>query len=102
MTESASAAASGAPQMVDFSSMEGLLQTMFAGGLSGPLQIIAAVFLFLAAGKCVSRFLGLAIGATVLFLYMQGVTLADAQSFLTHFVQRLSAAASAFQTAQVS
>lgn len=102
MTANASAAAAGAPAMVDFSSMEGLLQTMFAGSLSGPLQIIAATFLFLAAGRCVARFLGLAVGAVVLLLYMQGVTLAEVQTFVLNFMERLSAAASAFQTAEVA
>lgn len=101
MTDSASAAATGSPPITDFSSLEGLTQTVLAGGLSGPLQIIVAAFLFLAAGRCVSRFLGLAVAASVLFLYMQGVTLQDAWMFAEHFTQRLTAAASAFQTAEV-
>lgn len=101
MTNSA-AASVGDVAPLDFSSLDGIIQSAMSGGLTGPFQIIAAAFLFLAAGRCVSRFLGLIVAAGVLLLYMQGVTVQDAWLFLEHFTQRLSAAASAFQTAKVS
>lgn len=86
----------------DFSSVEGLLQAVTSGQFSGPLQIILAVLLFVAAGQCVARFLGLAVAAVAIVLYMQGVTVPDVLMFLEHFAERLGAAANAFLTADVS
>lgn len=60
------------------------------------------MLLFLLAGQCVARFLGLAIGAAVLLLYMQGVTVEDAWAFVEQFGSRLSAAEQAFRTSEVS
>jgi hypothetical protein len=87
---------------IDFTSFEGILGSLVNGPFTGPVQIIAAVMLFLMAGRCVSRFLGLAVGASVLFLYMQGVTVDDAWMFFERFGERITAAAQAFQTADVS
>lgn len=101
MTDNAAAAAAGAPPMVDFSSLDAIVRTVLTGGLTGPLQIIAAAFLFLAAGRCVARFFGLVVAAGILLLYLQGVTFEDAWLFVQRFALRLSAAVSAFETADV-
>lgn len=98
----AAAPMEGSFSAIDFTSVEGLLQAVTAGPLTGPMHILAAALIFLAAGKCVARFLGLAVAALVLFLYMQGVTVEDGVGFFTRFGERLAAAAQAFQTAQVS
>jgi hypothetical protein len=100
MTSAAEASSMGAPPLVDFTSIEGLAQSLVTGGLTGPMQIIAAIVLFLIAGKCIARFVGLAVVGTILVLYMQGVTFNDAWVFFEGFSQRLVAAASAFQNAQ--
>ncbi|MEZ5891621.1 MAG: hypothetical protein R3C58_00515 [Parvularculaceae bacterium] len=86
----------------DISSIDGILASIMNGPFSGHFQILAAAFLFLAAGRCVARFFGLAIAAGVMFLSTQGVTVEDALSFADHFGQRLVAAAQAFQMAEVS
>ncbi|MEX0644063.1 MAG: hypothetical protein WD076_02050 [Parvularculaceae bacterium] len=102
MTSGASAAALGTPPLVDFTSIEGIAQSVLTGGLTGPMQIVAAVFLFLVAGKCIARFVGLAAVATILVLHMQGVTVDDALVFVDGFSQRFAAAVLAFQNAQIS
>ncbi len=81
--------------------MDGLVQTIFGGGLTGHMQIAAAAFLFIAAGQCIARFAGLVVAGIVILLYLQGVTMEDALVFAQHFAQRLGAAATAFQTAEV-
>lgn len=86
----------------DFSSVEGLLQAVTSGQFSGPLQIILAVLLFVAAGQCVARFLGLAVAAVAIILYLNGVTISEVLMFFQHFADRLSAAAQAFLTADVN
>lgn len=101
MTNGAAASSAGEVSAIDFSSLDSVMQTAMSSGLTGPFQIIAAAFLFLAAGRCVSRFFGLIVAAGVLLLYMQGVTFGEVWAFLEHFMQRLAAAASAFQTANV-
>ncbi|PQA87515.1 hypothetical protein CW354_11985 [Marinicaulis flavus] len=69
------------PVAYDFSSVEGLLQTMTASQIAGPAQISAALFLFFAAGQSAARFLGLGAAALAIFLYMQGVTVPDVMNF---------------------
>jgi hypothetical protein len=86
---------------IDITSLDGIAQSVLAGTLTGPMQIIAAILLFVAAGKCVSRFAGLFLVAAVLFLHMQGVTLNEATSFLAQFSDRVGSAVTAFQSAQV-
>jgi hypothetical protein len=101
LNTTANAAQNGAPAQIDFTSVDGVLQSVLSGGLAGPLQIAGAAFLFFAAGKCMARLLGLlAVGAIVL-LYMQGVTITDAWGFMARFAERLSAAQTAFMTAEV-
>ncbi len=82
-------------------SPEGAVQAIVASGLSGPLQIAAAIFVFLAAGRCTERFLGFALTAIIMLAYFQGVTLEDSWSFMERFAARLTAAADAFQTAEL-
>jgi hypothetical protein len=102
LADSAAAAAGGAPPIVDFSSLDGIAQSLVNGGLSGPMQIMAAAFLFLTAGRCVARFLGLVAVTIVLVLYLKGATLEGAWSFIEQLAFRLDAARSAFLTADVA
>lgn len=66
---------------LDFTSFEGVAQSVLAGNMTGPMQILAAVLLFIATGKCMSRFIGLIAVAAIFFLHMQGVTLNEAGAF---------------------
>lgn len=102
IASSAAASAAGTPPLADFTSLEGLLATMMSGQLAGPLQIIVAIFVFLAAGQCIARFFGLIVAATVIVLYIQGVTVEDVSIFAQHFVERLVAASTAFLDADVT
>lgn len=68
---------------IDFTSFEGIAQSVLAGNMTGPMQIIAAILLFVATGKCMSRFIGLIAVAGIFFLHMQGVTMNDAGAFMT-------------------
>jgi hypothetical protein len=102
IASSAAASAAGAPPIADFSSLEGLMTTMLSGQLSGPIQIIVAILVFLAAGQCIARFFGLIAAATVIVLYLQGVTVEDVSVFVQHFGERIAAASSAFLDAEVT
>ncbi len=69
------------PVAYDFTSVEGLLQTMTASQIAGPAQISAALFLFFAAGQSAARILGLGAAALAVFFYMQGVTVPEVMTF---------------------
>jgi hypothetical protein len=99
LSDSAHAAAAGTPPIVDFTSLDGVTQSLMTGGLTGPVQILAAALLFLAAGRCMARFLGLIAVAGVMSLYLQGVTPSEIIHFLGQFSERVGAAVSAFQSA---
>jgi hypothetical protein len=101
MTGTAAASTGGVTPMMDFSTLDGIVQTIFSGGLSGQMQIAAAAFLFIAAGQCIARFAGLVVAGVVMILYLQGVTAEDVLVFFQHFAQRIGAAATAFQTVDV-
>lgn len=102
MTANAAAASAGSPvSPIDLSSLEGIAGSIFSGALTGPMQIAAAVLLFVAAGKCISRFAGLFSVAGLYFLHQQGVSFGEAAHFVTNFTERAGAAVQAFQTAQV-
>lgn len=68
---------------IDFTSFEGIAQSVLAGNMTGPMQIIAAILLFVATGKCMSRFIGLIAVAGIFLLHMQGVTMNDVGAFMT-------------------
>ncbi|MEE2692698.1 MAG: hypothetical protein VX640_14275 [Pseudomonadota bacterium] len=96
------AAADAAEPVVDFSSLNGIAESLATGGLTGPLQIIGAILIFLAAGRCIARFAGLIIMAGVFVLYTQGVTIGDIGSFAGDFMHRAAAAAQAFMSEPVA
>lgn len=85
---------------IDFTSFEGIAQSVLAGNMTGPMQIMAAVLLFIATGKCMSRFIGLIAVAAIFFLHMQGVTLNDAGSFMSNMGEKVFTAVSAAQSVQ--
>lgn len=94
-----SAEASVTPIVTDFTTIEGLTQGVLEGRLTGPAQLMAGLLLFLLAGKSSSRMVGLFVGLAAMYLYAQGVTLNDVWTVVESFVGRMSAAASAFQSA---
>ncbi|MEQ8178081.1 MAG: hypothetical protein RIC52_09120 [Amphiplicatus sp.] len=93
------AQAGQAPPVIDFTSLNGIAESLATGGLNGPLQVIGALALFLAAGPCIARFIGLALFACAIFLYTQGVSIEDMGLFVGHLLERLSAAGEAFASA---
>jgi hypothetical protein len=92
----AEAATLPTPAVVDYSSIEGLTSGFLTGAFNSPLQIAGAVLLFIAAGQCVARFIGVIAVMAGFYFYSQGVTLADVFVFLGSFTHRLSAAVAAF------
>jgi hypothetical protein len=100
MTANAAARNAGEPPLVDLSSLDGIMGSVFNGGLTAPLQFAMAIMLFLLAGKCIARFAGLFIVAGLFFAHMQGVTLNEAAGFAMNFGERVAAGVSAFQNAQ--
>lgn len=95
----ANASVAGASTISDIMTIDGLTQAVAEGRLTGPAQLAAALFLFLAAGRCVARMVGLAAGLAVIYLYTEGHTLAEGLSILKAIADRLAAAISAFQDA---
>lgn len=75
---------------VEFGSVESLLQAFGSGQLTGPLQILGAVLLYLAAGQSFARVAGLVFGAALLILYLQGVTVAEMVEFAAAMVMRVA------------
>ena len=92
-------AAPGAPTIADFTTLDGFTQAMLEGRLTGPAQIIAAAFLFLAAGRCTARLVGLVAGFALVYLYLQGATLSEALQLAGDLGVRIAAAAQAFRGA---
>jgi len=70
-------AGAGAPAASDFTTLDGFTQAVLEGRLTGPAQLVAGAFLFLAAGRCNARMLGLFAGLALVILHAQGVTLAE-------------------------
>ncbi|MEK7266321.1 MAG: hypothetical protein AAB227_09510 [Pseudomonadota bacterium] len=94
--------AAGSPVIADFTTLDGFTQAVLEGRLTGPAQLIAGAFLFLAAGRCTARLVGLAAGFTLIYLYTQGHTLAEGVTLTKDLASRLIAAFNAFQSAGVA
>ena len=92
-------AAAGAPSAADLTTLDGFTQAVLEGRLTGPAQLIAGAALFLAAGRCTARLVGLAAGLGLIYLYTQGHTVADGVTLSREFAARLIAAFNAFQNA---
>lgn len=90
------ASGAGVPGVTDFTTIDGFTQAMLEGRLTGPAQLIAGAFLFIAAGRCNARMLGLFAGLALVFFYSQGVTLAEMIQIGGDLVGKLVAAAAAF------
>ena len=95
------AEAAGAPMATDFTTLDGFTQAILEGRLTGPAQLIAGAFLFLAAGRCAARLVGLAAGAALIYLYTQGYTVAEGLTLSKDIASRLAAAYDAFQSAGI-
>lgn len=89
----------GAPSVADFATLDGFTTAVLEGRLTGPAQLIAGALLFLAAGRCTARLVGLAAGALLVYLYMNGATAADGLSLAKDFAARIGAAFEAFESA---
>lgn len=97
----AGAAASGVPVATDFTTLDGFTQAVLEGRLTGPAQLLAGAFLFLAAGRCTARLVGLFAGLALVYLYMQGHTAAEGFELTKDFASRIGAAIAAFRGAGV-
>lgn len=89
----------GAPSAADFATLDGFTLAVLEGRLTGPAQLIAGALLFLAAGRCTARLVGLVAGAVLVYLYMNGATAADGLSMAKEFTTRIVAAFKAFESA---
>ena len=88
--------ASPAPPHLDLSSLEGLLAALFNGTFNAPLQIMAALILFLSAGRCVARIVGLGAVMVGYVAYTQGLRWEDVYPLLHSLGDRTAAAWRAF------
>lgn len=86
---------------IDLASLQGIAEAVLAGPMSGAVLLLGAVALFIAAGKSISRVIGLGIVAAALTLNSEGVNASDVATFFHNFGSRLASAASAFLGAQV-
>lgn len=86
----------------DFSTFEGVLASIFNGTFNAPLQIMAALILFLAAGRCVARIVGLGAVLIGFVAYSQGVRWDDVYPLLSTLGARLAAAYRAFMETPAS
>lgn len=90
--------ASSAPALSSshLSSIDGFIGGLASGAFNGPLQLLAAATVFLAAGRCIARMFGL--GAVVLayVAYASGVRWEDVTPIAASLGVRLSAAWQAF------
>lgn len=91
--------AGGGAMAMDLTSLHGIAETLATGGFNGPLQILGALIIFIAAGRCIARFAGLLAIAAAFMLHMQGVGIGEVGSFAGDFVQRAAAAFDAFMAA---
>ncbi|MBY0423805.1 MAG: hypothetical protein K2Q06_15985 [Parvularculaceae bacterium] len=78
------------------SSIDGFIGGLASGAFNGPLQLLAAAAVFLAAGRCVARMFGL--GAVVLayVAYASGVRWEDVSPIAASLGVRFAAAWQAF------
>lgn len=81
---------------IDFSTWEGVLASLFNGTFNAPLQIMAALILFLSAGRCVARIIGLGAVLVGFVAYSQGVRWEDVYPLLSTLGARFGAAFRAF------
>ena len=85
-----------ATPVVPVSSFEGLIGAVVSGAYNAQLQVLAAVLIFFAAGRCVARMFGLGVVILGYVAYMQGMRWDDVADLLQNFGLRLGAAARAF------
>jgi hypothetical protein len=95
----AGVAEGGIPVATDFTTIDGFTQAVLEGRLTGPTQLLAGAFLFLAAGKCTARLVGLFAGLALVYLFMQGHTITEVFDLSKEFASRFGAAVAAFRGA---
>ena len=86
---------------IDFGSPEAIINAVGLDVFAGPMQIFCAASLFLLAGRCAARYVGLLAAGGVVYLYTQGVSIDDATLYTSNFLDRLNAARTAFLTVDV-
>lgn len=82
--------------VANFSNWEGVLGALLNGAFNAQLQILAALVIFFAAGRCVARMFGLGIVLLGYVAWTQGMRWDDAAGLIHSLGLRLSAAARAF------
>ena len=98
-TATMTVAPAGAAVASDFTSMDGFVQAVLEGRLTGPAQLAAGAVLFLVAGRCTARTLGLGLGLAALYFLQRGASPADVISAAGDLFVRLRAAFDAFMAA---
>lgn len=81
---------------IDLSTLESALASLFNGTFNAPLQVIAALILFLSAGRCVARIVGLGVVLVGFVGYSQGLRWDDVSPIAQSLGVRLLAAWRAF------
>lgn len=81
---------------IDWSSFDGVTAALTSGAFNGPIQLIAAALIFLAAGRCIARMFGLGLVLFGFVAWQQGMRGDDVAPLLQSLWLRLSAAFAAF------
>ena len=92
--QSAPPAAASTP--FDLSSIDSVFAALMSGAFNGPLQILGAVLIFAAAGRCIARMFGLGIVLLGFVAWQQGMRWDDLLPALQEFWARATAAYAAF------
>ena len=82
----------------DLSTADGVTEALLSGAFNTPLQIAGAAFVFLSAGQCIARFVGLAAVMLAFGLHKQGVTLDDMMTFAQTAIEWAQTAANTVET----
>ena len=98
LTPESAGVAKAAPSLASFdlTNFDGLTSALFSGAFNDPLQIIGAALVFIAAGRCIARFFGLAAALLVFFLYIKGASVGDLAVLAGSVAERFAAALTAF------
>lgn len=79
--------------------LDGMWESISAGGLAGPVEMLGGVALFLAARRAIARTCGLLLFIGFVFAYAQGYTLSDILMALSSVIGDAAGALQRQQTA---
>lgn len=81
---------------IDITSFETFASALMSGAYNAQLQVLAAMLIFFAAGRCVARMFGLGVVLLGYVAYTQGMRWDDVAAILHSLGLRLAAAGRAF------